>query len=150
MKPFYFLFFIIISVPMITASLAGQNEEKLHAERSAIAELKNLTLEELIEVSMEYKIKLAYLYRFINLVKWPESQQIIESKNIKMCVLGEDPFGSAVDKVLNRKINGRKLIVDYFPTISKHIKSCHLLYISSSEKERIPSILEYIKKSKVL
>ena len=95
----------------------------------------------------EYQIKAALLYRFVQYVTWPESQQDLEQ--IRLCVFGENPFGVMLDS-LDGKKSGEKTLK------TQHLKSlddaalCHLLFIGLSEEPRMSKILSALHPTGVL
>jgi hypothetical protein len=56
-------------------------------------------------------------------------------------VVGDDPFGSKIDQMINGKIaNGRPMVLKRFPNF-KAITFCHILFICSSEKKNLRQAL---------
>ena len=97
----------------------------------------------------EYEIKAAYLYNFINYVEWPEQSLPPVGSAITIGVVGENPFGPALAPLNGKQIKGRTLVVKEV-SLPADLKQCQIVFISSSEKERLPLILESLKDSKVL
>ena len=61
-----------------------------------------------------------------------------------------DPFGAILDDTLRGKtINNRRFVVKRFQNI-KEARDSHLLYISTSERDRLPSILKALEGAAVL
>ena len=101
-------------------------------------------------VSREYALKAAYLCRFADYVDWPESAFKSADEPMVLGVLGESPFGTALDKlVAGTKSHGRELTVKYFHTLDEY-QPCHLLFICSSETERLKDILSKTRDAPVL
>lgn len=93
----------------------------------------------------EIQVKAAYLYNFVKFVDWPESSFRDEKAPIVIGVLGEDPFGSVLDETLaGKRIRGRELAVKRFKWL-RDFKPCHILYISSSEKENLEQVLRKVE-----
>jgi hypothetical protein len=64
-------------------------------------------------------------------------------------VLGDDPFGPALDAVVeNESVNGRKLIVQRYRRLAD--VQCHILFISRAEADRVDRVLGYFKEKPVL
>jgi YfiR/HmsC-like len=100
--------------------------------------------------SVEYKIKAAYMFNFANFVEWPAGTFPTPETPVILCVLGKDPFGSNLEKTLGDKsIAGRRLRIKRLEENSP-VESCHLLFISSSERKRLPQLLQSLKGSSVL
>jgi len=65
-------------------------------------------------------------------------------------VIGDDPFGWALDQAINGKtINGRTLLVRRLRW-GHDLRSCHILFISSSERKRLPQIIQSLRGASVL
>jgi len=62
--------------------------------------------------------------------------------------LGNDPFGATLDRIVaDKKISGRVISVKRVKWSKdfKELKDCNILFISSSEKEHIDSVVEAMK-----
>jgi len=88
----------------------------------------------------EYEIKAAFLYNFAKFVTWPEDTFGDQQSPLIIGVLGENPFGGALKSVEEKTVQGRQIIVKHFNT-EKDIEHCHILYIGSSEKDRMVQLL---------
>lgn len=51
----------------------------------------------------EYEVKAAYLYNFGRFVEWPNQATAAGGRPFAVCVLGQDPFGQALDAALAGK-----------------------------------------------
>jgi hypothetical protein len=97
----------------------------------------------------EYQVKAVYLYNFGRFVVWPGTAAATQG-TFDVCVLGRDPFGSALDATLageaidNRKLAARRI------AIPREATNCQILFISSSETTRIKEILAAVHSSAVL
>ncbi len=99
----------------------------------------------------EYAIKAAFLERFSRFVEWPEGSVVNDSsKPFIIAVIGENPFGSLLNKI-NMKRNGKqkRIIIRYFSTIDD-FKNCHLLFISGSMESALSLILSAINNKPIL
>ena len=97
----------------------------------------------------EYQIKAAFLYNFVKFVDWPGEAFGDASVPITIGVLGEDPFGVALQSIQGKMVRGRRLVVKRFEDV-QDLEPSHVLFISSSEKERVTQILEKVRGSSVL
>lgn len=96
----------------------------------------------------EYEIKAAFLYNFINYIDWP-GNALPAGETLTLGVVGDDPFGPALEPLNGKVIKGRKLVVKKVATIPE-AKTCQILFISPSEKPRVPEILGQLKDAKIL
>jgi hypothetical protein len=88
------------------------------------------------QVSQEYQLKAVFLWRLAQFTDWPGDAFETPSSPIVICVLGEDPFGEALDgAVENETAHGRPLVVQRHRSVDQ-IRNCHILYISSAFSRR--------------
>jgi hypothetical protein len=100
--------------------------------------------------SREYDIKAAFIYNFITFTEWPASAFHSAESPYVIGVAGEDPFGSALDMIVNgERIKGRPLVVRRFRRVDD-AHNCHILFISSSELRRLPDLLRRLRGLPVL
>ncbi len=98
----------------------------------------------------EYQVKAAYLFNFAKFIEWPASSFPDASAPLRICVLGQDPFGQQLRGITNEKtVNGRKLEVNQVTDL-RQARSCHILFIASSEKASMKQILEGLGGASVL
>jgi hypothetical protein len=99
-------------------------------------------------VSSEYLIKAGFIYNFAQLVQWPSAAFSQADSPIVIGILGTDPFGATLDRVIeNKKLDGRNLIVKRLKWAKelKELKDCNILFVSSSEKEHIAEVVNIVK-----
>lgn len=98
----------------------------------------------------EYEVKAAFLFNFAKFVSWPPEAFSDSHSPIRIGILGEDPFGVALEKtVQNQTISGRSFVIER----SRHIqelKDCHILFISRSEDAALGEIFQELKGSDIL
>jgi hypothetical protein len=83
----------------------------------------------------EYQVKALDLFNFTKFVDWPATSFTDEHSPFGICVLGDDPFGKFLDRILEgEEINGRKLVIQRIRRAPEE-KSCQILFVSGSEKE---------------
>lgn len=89
----------------------------------------------------EYEVKAAFLFNFLKYVEWPAKAFPEANKPWAIGVLGDDPFGGALENAVAAKtINERKITVRRAAQL-EDLKECHLLFICQSEKSRAKRIL---------
>src|SRR5439155_3469348 len=98
----------------------------------------------------EYQVKAAFLFHFAKFVEWPPTAFAEPGSPLVIGVLGENPFGEVLQATVRGKsLNNRPLAVREVRTTSE-CTNCHILFISSSEKKRLPEILKGLQGSAVL
>ena len=85
----------------------------------------------------EYDVKAAYLFNFGKYLRQPEGTENAQRKTFDICILGRDDFGGALTKLTaNEQMDGMPERVVKVPNTTA-AKTCAILFISISEKERI-------------
>ena len=97
----------------------------------------------------EYEIKAALLYNFAKFVEWPDETVPETSAPLTLCVLGDDPFGPALESIDGKTIRSRRLVIKRSVT-ARDVSTCHILFISSSEEKHLAQILEVLRTSSTL
>lgn len=96
----------------------------------------------------EYDVKAAFLYNFAKFVEWPEASLPTDGTFV-LGVLGSDPFGRALEELDGRTVLGRRIVVRRYER-EEDAAACQILFISSSEEERLPAILAALLRKPVL
>jgi hypothetical protein len=129
--------------------------------------------------SLEYQVKAAFLYNFLQFVDWPEEKSADSNEPITIGIIGKDPFGDAFGSIKDKKVKGgRGVIIKRFKSFEDLKKStendpaspkatpeaskpesdqetetltkCHLLFICSSEQKNLKKIIDLLKDHSVL
>jgi hypothetical protein len=101
-------------------------------------------------VSSEYLIKAGFIYNFANLVQWPSNAFTQPDAPIVIGILGEDPFGTVLDRVLEgKKVNGRVFVVKRLKSVLD-LKECHIVFVSSSEMAHFAEAIHLAKGMPIL
>jgi hypothetical protein len=98
----------------------------------------------------EYQLKAAFLFNFAKFVEWPQSSFANPRSPFEICILGNDPFGPAIDDVLRGKAIGEHPVVVARPKEVADARHCQILFVSSSEQKRLPAILAALKGTNAL
>ena len=97
----------------------------------------------------DYDVKAAYLYNFARFVEWPVNVAST-SDSFTVCVLGQDPFGPALDATrAGEKIGGKRATAKRIST-PKEAATCQILFLSSAEEGRVDQVIEALRKEAVL
>lgn len=101
------------------------------------------------EAASEYDVKAAFLYNFTKFVEWPAAAFHDDRGAMRLCVLGDDPFGSSLGEIAEGDVAGRRLTVWRFRAM-KDPATCQILFVSRSETGRLPQILRSVRDAPVL
>jgi hypothetical protein len=90
----------------------------------------------------EHQVKAAFLYNFANFVQWPEGALGPAGSPLKVCVVGTDPFGGALDDAFrDQVVQGRPVQIARGHSLAA-VGRCHILFLSQSEQGRWPQLLK--------
>lgn len=116
----------------------------------------------------EYRLKAAFLYSFMMFVEggrfqWKSDDEEPSDPNerVQIGILGDAPFSQAFEPLKDKKIKNRAVTVKWFKSMAEltetdgrrpqphpqieAIRRCHVLFICSSEKAHIDTILNPIR-----
>jgi hypothetical protein len=95
----------------------------------------------------EYRVKAAFLLNFTHFVEWPADAFAGRDAPLVICVIGVDPFGEALDQIIEGESTDHRRIIVRRSNSAAHSQTCHLVFISRSEGQRIDEVLDAIGSS---
>lgn len=102
------------------------------------------------EMTKESDVKAALLYNFTQFAEWPPSAFAQDGAPLVIGILGQDPFGDVLDKLVEHETaSGHRIVIERFrtPEAARH---AHVLFISSTERARLPHILSTLRDRPIL
>lgn len=91
-------------------------------------------------VSRVYEIKAAFLFHFAQFVRWPPSAFAAPDAPLRIGILGDDPFDSAIDEIVRGEtIRGHPLAVRRSRSASD-LRDCQIVFVSRSERDRLAGV----------
>lgn len=126
---------------------------KLLPERMMLALLLALignlvTTEVRAQSADEYQVKAAFIFNFAKFVDWP-TDALGNAADLVVGVVGDDPFGGALDRLNGNVANGRRLRIKRLRA-GDNLKVCQILFISNSEGRNLRKIMDSLRGSSVL
>jgi hypothetical protein len=98
----------------------------------------------------EYRLKAALIYKLTKFIEWPVLPRGQKLDTFGVCLLGEDQFGDALDSLSKRSVKNAPIEI-YRHAQSEAIDShCQIVYISSSKRGFIDSILQSLRGRPIL
>jgi hypothetical protein len=92
-------------------------------------------------VSPEFQVKAVFLFNFAQFVEWPPEAFPDVSMPFIIGVLGDDPFGKALDEtVQGETIRSRILVTRRWKRV-EDVDRCHILFISASEAPHMEQVV---------
>ncbi|MEE8428196.1 MAG: YfiR family protein [Gammaproteobacteria bacterium] len=101
-------------------------------------------------LSVEYRVKAAYLYNFTRFIEWPaRAHDTADNGKIAICLLGHDPFGPALDLIAGKAVRNSKLTVRRHKSVGE-LNKCHVVFISTSKQAELGRILKQLRNRPIL
>jgi len=97
----------------------------------------------------EYLIKAAFIYNFARFTEWPAEAFQNPASPLRLCLLGKDPFGRALDTIAKKKIRSRAIEVRHLLFVEE-ARACHVLFISKSAEGRLAEVLSLLRDAPIL
>ena len=98
----------------------------------------------------EYEVEAAYLLNFGKFVTWPGLEAKHPAPLFPICILGQDPFGRALDTMLaGERLEGGKLTAARIRKPQEAL-NCRMVFVSRSEGPHWGAILEVLGSAPVL
>jgi YfiR/HmsC-like len=94
------------------------------------------------EAPLEYQVKAAFLLNFTKFVGWPATAFAAEHSSLAICILGEDPFGNALNEMVKgESVNGHELVIQRIQRPPES-KSCQVLFVARADREAAKILAE--------
>ncbi len=98
------------------------------------------------QTALETAVKATYLYKFAPFVTWPQTRD----GPFHICVVGDDPFGAALDQaVANQSYGTRPIQVVRLRAVAPD-SPCDVAYIGGSASQDITAALKAVQGAPVL
>jgi hypothetical protein len=92
----------------------------------------------------EYELKAVFIYNFIKFTEWPPAKLGKSDEPFIIGILGKDPFGGALDKVVEGDtLYDKRVVVRRYARVDDVVVS-HALFISFSEEQSITAVLKLL------
>lgn len=96
----------------------------------------------------EYAVKAAYLFKFMNLIEWPNEAKI---QRFIIGVVGPGPFGPSLDDISGKVVRGKPLDVVTYPMVKLPAPTDQMiLFIDRANDGKLANILKDLKGRSVL
>lgn len=97
------------------------------------------------ERSLEYPAKAAMVYHTVQFTEWPATAFTNDKSPIIVGLVGNDVFKGLLEQAVKDKAAwGRPLVFRHFPNPDK-IEPCHILFVSTSEKDRLGEVFQKVQ-----
>ncbi|HYD83765.1 MAG TPA: YfiR family protein [Opitutus sp.] len=93
------------------------------------------------ELTKESDVKAALLYNFTQFAEWPPSAFEGADDPFVIGIMGRDPLGGVLDKLVEHEaVAGHRIVVTRYRNVEA-ARQAHVLYISASERAELSHIL---------
>lgn len=100
--------------------------------------------------SLEYEVKGQYLFNFLAFIDWPAASFTQPDAPFRLCLAGVDSFGGTLDSVVRgQKVQGHPIVVDRLKDETT-AGTCHVLFVSKVDNERMAAIAKATEHRSVL
>ncbi|MBZ5633003.1 MAG: TonB-dependent receptor [Acidobacteriia bacterium] len=103
-----------------------------------------------VEQTVQYPLKLAFIYNMTKFVEWPLGAFSSPSAALTICVVGHDPFPADAERELRSRMSGGRHIDIQRITTTDNPGVCQVVFISDAEREDAAGILARTETSSVL
>lgn len=96
----------------------------------------------------EYAVKAAYLFKFLNLIEWPNEEKI---SAFAVGVVGPGPFGPSLDDIEGKLVRGKPVRVITYPIVKTPAPTEQMvLFIDRANDAKLENVLRDLKGRNVL
>ena len=98
--------------------------------------------------SSEYLIKAGFIFNFAKFVEWPSNAFAQPDSPIVIGILGTDPFGTIIDKIVqDKKVGTRGFVVKRLKWGAdlKELRECKILFIGASERAHMDELVQMLR-----
>lgn len=99
-----------------------------------------LTLTPAHAAPSEYELKAAFIYQIAKFVEWPSAGAPVNAGvPLRLCVLGGNPFGPALESIRGKPVNERRMEVSLLD-MNADTRECNMLFIAAPAERHIERI----------
>ena len=98
----------------------------------------------------EYRVKAAVIYKLVKFVRWPPLAFSSVDPSLRICVLGEDPFGEYLEVISGKTVHGRPVETRRVGVLESVSDDCHAVFVSQSEGSSVDRIVRVLDSRAIL
>lgn len=98
----------------------------------------------------EYQVKALFLYNFANFVQWPDGAFASAAADLRLCLLGDIPFGLFLDDVNGTRVGEHTLRVIQAERLRDIEGGCQIVFVGADQRQLLPGLLNSRKYTYVL
>jgi hypothetical protein len=93
------------------------------------------------DVSLELKVKAAFLFNFARFVVWPASKFVNYHSPIYLCVVEPDPLGAVLEESVRGKIIDNRPVEVRRSAHVEDLLDCHVAYVGGDDSLKTATLL---------
>ena len=98
----------------------------------------------------EYEVKAAFLYNFARFVEWPAEAKGGADQPFVVGILGDDPFGTTLDRtLLGKMLEARPIVVRRMASLEEEPR-VNILFVGGRDKAQLGRVLRTLSGTPVL
>jgi len=98
----------------------------------------------------EYEVKASYIDSFPQYIEWPARAWTSADAPFRICIVGSDPFGAAIDRATRgQSVQGHRIAVER-QAVDANLSRCQMVFVPSDQTARSAAILKSLNSSSVL
>ncbi len=98
----------------------------------------------------EYRLKLAFLYNFVQYIQWPADAFGSPTAPVVLCVAGPNPFKGEIRQGLSGRTAGGHPIQIRRIRADDSLLDCHVIFVRASERRTAAKLLASLKGANIL
>jgi hypothetical protein len=92
---------------------------------------------------LEYEVKAAFLYNFVQFTTWPDAAFAAADEPFGVCVAGTDPFGPRLESTFAGETFGKhRMQIHRLQGTTTPPGRCHLLFVADDGTARLPALVK--------
>jgi len=102
------------------------------------------------EESVEYPVKLAFLYNFTKFIEWPPESYSAPGGPMVICIVGDDPFNPGLEAELRTRTAGSHPVEIRASRPNDSLNICHIVFVPATDESQATRVLRRLKGSSTL
>jgi hypothetical protein len=101
------------------------------------------------DTSPEYAVKAAYIFNILRFTEVADNSVFADANEIKICLLGDNKFGSYITPIESKNINGKPLSITTKTSLQQSL-DCHLIFVGNSSEYSANKIAKSLGDKKII
>ncbi|WP_245771960.1 YfiR family protein [Rhodothermus profundi] len=102
-----------------------------------------------VERTRIYRTKATFLYHFAQFSLWPDKAFEGAETPLRLCLLGKNPFGEALEQLKGKTVHNRPLEIRHLPA-GASAQGCHIVFIGAMPTQMLQAALAQLRHQPVL